>query len=31
MANFAQEANLAAKALNTTSTEYAQAALIFYQ
>ena len=31
MAYFAAEANAAAKALSTTSTEYARAALIFYQ
>jgi hypothetical protein len=31
MALFAAEANAAAKALSTTSTEYARAALIFYQ
>jgi hypothetical protein len=31
MAQFAKTANEAARALNTTSTEYAKAALIFYQ
>lgn len=31
MANFTKEANAAAKALNTTSTEYAKASLIFFQ
>jgi hypothetical protein len=31
MALFTESANEAAKALSTTSTEYAKAALIFYQ
>jgi hypothetical protein len=31
MAHFAEKASEAARALNTTTTEYAKAALIFYQ
>jgi hypothetical protein len=31
MARFAESASKAAKELNTTTTEYAKAALIFYQ
>ena len=31
MANFAMQANKAAKSLNTTTTEYAKASLIYYQ
>jgi hypothetical protein len=31
MAKFAKEANKAAKALNTTTTEYTKASLIYYQ
>jgi TP901 family phage tail tape measure protein len=31
IANFAKDAQLAARELSTTSTEYAKAALIFYQ
>jgi hypothetical protein len=31
MAQFAKEANKAAKALSTTTTEYTKASLIFYQ
>jgi hypothetical protein len=31
MADFAEEANKAAKALRTTTTEYTNASLIYYQ
>jgi len=31
MAQFAKEANLAAKSLNTTTTNYTKASLIYYQ
>jgi hypothetical protein len=31
MAEFAREANNAAKALSTTTTDYTKASLIFYQ
>jgi hypothetical protein len=31
MANFADKANTAAKALSTTTVDYADAALIYYQ
>jgi hypothetical protein len=31
MAKFAKQANTAAKALSTTTTEYTDAALIYYQ
>jgi hypothetical protein len=31
MSQFAKEANKAAKALSTTTTEYTDASLIFYQ